>query len=450
MAGAININTENPFHNFSSRHDVPETFNIERPNSEVEIRVKDLLHLIKKEKLPKILPILGEAGFGKTHFFHCLSENTKDAYVVYVPSPSNPNRIFSHLYFETIRAGGARLLDYISDHLVSKYKTADKAAFDFTGGGNIVIEIFFALKDPKISKQALKWLTGFDVDEDTFNPRHTILDDEELAFVALKIVLMCVDKPIIFYIDELESLFISLGPEAELQLLESLKKMYNEASNFLICLACLTTLWDKILELSSPAVQSRMETPSLLKRFTKKDIKEYAINKLKIFHKNIDVVIDEEQELWPLTNSEIESAYAYSHGNPREAIKWLANSIESKKAPISQSLEENSQKLNETGVILKKFIKGKKKLQFGYLLKNHGAFTSIISKEKRILVVVPPSDSLEGLFHKSFERHLKEVVDSEDYSDVYICENEGIAKSLKINFLSLEKLEDELPKILEK
>ena len=77
------------------------------------------------------------------------------------------------------------------------------------------------------------------------------MDDEELAFAALKVILKAIDKPIIFFVDELESLFIALGPEAELQFLETLKKMHNEASNFILCLACLATLWDKILDLST-------------------------------------------------------------------------------------------------------------------------------------------------------------------------------------------------------
>ena len=196
--------------------------------------------------------------------------------MVYIPVPTNPNRVYSHFYFETIKAGGVPLLEYISDALTQKYQKVEHAAVDFSGMGNIVIEGFFALKDPKQSKIALKWLTGFDIDEETTNFKRTIMDDEELAFAALKVILKVIDKPIIFFVDELESLFIALGPEAELQFLETLKKMHNEASNFILCLACLATLWDKILDLSSTAVQSRIEPPVVLKRFLKKDIQNYC------------------------------------------------------------------------------------------------------------------------------------------------------------------------------
>ncbi|MHA1941323.1 MAG: hypothetical protein ACW97P_06325 [Candidatus Hodarchaeales archaeon] len=421
MTQVTNLIIENPFHSFTARADIPEMFNLSRPNKNALKRIVHALEVIKKKKRESmIVPVIAEAGYGKTHFYWVVREQISDAYCIYVPVPTNTSRIFSHFYFETIKAGGAALLEYVADYLTQKYKKAERAAFDFPGLGNIVIDGFFALKDPKQSKLALKWFTGFDLDNDTKSFSRTILDDEELSFVALQIILKSIDKPIIFFVDELESLFISLGPEAELQLLESLKKMHNEASNFLICLACLATLWDKILDLSSTAVQSRIEPPILLKRFTKKDIREYCIYMLKDFHVKFDLLFtDEENLIWPLGKADIESSYAYSHGNPREAIKWLAGVIEEKKAPILKELGKNQKILGQISKKVKKQLESIDGYSVGILHKNNGLLVSLFGK-KRKLLLVPPQESLNPVFHSSFVNNLKQELEKEEYSEVIL------------------------------
>ena len=453
MTQVTNLVIENPFHSFTARSDVPESFNLARPNKDALKRIIHALEIIKKKKRESmIVPVIAEAGYGKTHFYWVVREQISDAYCIYVPVPTNTARIFSHFYFETIKAGGSALLEYVADYITQKYKKVERAAFDYPGLGNIVIEGFFALKDPKQSKLALKWFTGFDLDEDTKSFNRTILDDEELSFAALQIILKSIDKPIIFFVDELESLFISLGPEAELQLLESLKKMHNEASNFLICIACLATLWDKILDLSSTAVQSRIEPPILLKRFTKKDIREYSIHMLKDFHLKFDLTFsDEENMIWPLGKADIESAYAYSHGNPREAIKWLAGVTEEKKAPILKNLGKNQKILTQISKEVKKHLEVIDGYSVGILHKNNGLLVSLFGKN-RILVLVPPQDTLDSAFHSSFINNLKMELEKEDYSEVILF---GEAKEydkldIEIKAISSQKYEELVAYIAEK
>ncbi|UCG02395.1 MAG: hypothetical protein JSW11_00075 [Candidatus Heimdallarchaeota archaeon] len=421
MTHVASLVIENPFHNFTARSDTPEFFNLNRPNKNALKHVVRFLEIIRKKKRKSaILPIIAEAGYGKTHFYWVLRETISNAYVIYIPVPTNPDRVYSHFYFETIKAGGVHLLEYVSDALTQKYQKVEHAAVDFSGMGNIVVEGFFALKDPKQSKIALKWLTGFDIDEETTNFKRTIMDDEELAFAALKVILGVIDKPIIFFVDELESLFIALGPEAELQFLETLKKMHNEASNFILCLACLATLWDKILDLSSTAVQSRIEPPVVLKRFLKKDILNYCNQKLQDFHQKFEILPPDQNPLWPLKKADIESAYAYSHGNPREAIKWLAGCIEERKGPLLDDLKNNQKYLTRTGKAIKAFADKKKDFSTGILQKNHGAFISLSSTEKRILVTIPPSESMDEVFHNAYRSGLKTIISKEKYDEVVL------------------------------
>ncbi|MHA2226136.1 MAG: hypothetical protein ACXAC8_13075 [Candidatus Hodarchaeales archaeon] len=409
---------ENPFQSFTARSDIQEHFNLNRPNKDALQHVIRFLEILRKKKRESvILPIIAEAGYGKTHFYWVLRETVPDAYIVYIPVPTNPNRVYSHFYFETIKAGGVHLLEYIADSLTQKYRKVEHAAVDFPGLGNLVINAFFAFKDPKQSKIALKWLTGFDIDEETTGFKRTIMDDEELAFAALKIILQVIDNPIIFFVDELESLFIALGPEAELQFLETLKKMHNEASNFLLCLACLATLWDKILDLSSTAVQSRIEPPVLLRRFSKSDIRDFCLQMLHNFHQKFEILPQDQNPLWPLDKSEIESAYAYSHGNPREAIKWLSSCIEERKEPLLSDLKKNQKFLTRSGKQIKGLIDKMNKFTPGILQKNNGLLISISSSKKRILISIPPFKEINEVFHQSYWRNVENVILSEDYDE---------------------------------
>ncbi len=420
MTQVTNLITENPFHSFTARSDVPEIFNLKRPNKEALTRISHSLEIVRKKKRESmIVPVIAEAGYGKTHFYWVIRQEFSNAYVVYIPVPTNPDRIFSHFYFETVKAGGSALLEYVADYLVEKYKKVENAAFEYPGLGNVVMEGFFALKDPKRAKLALKWFTGFDTDEETKSFNRTIFEDEELAFAALKIILKSVDKPIVFFVDELESLFIALGPEAELQLLESLKKMHNEASNFVMCLACLATLWDKILDLSSTAVQSRIEPPILLKRFTKKDIEDYCAHILKDFHQKFDIDSSNENAIWPLGKSEIESAYAYSHGNPREAIKWLNGVTEEKKAPILKNIDKNNKSLIQLTKKVKNKVEKINGYSIGVLQRKNGLLISLSGK-KRFLITIPPLDDFESIFIENFIADLKEAIEKEEYEKVIV------------------------------
>ncbi|MFX1516282.1 MAG: hypothetical protein ACFFC6_08235, partial [Promethearchaeota archaeon] len=86
MTHVASLVIENPFHNFTARSDTPEFFNLNRPNKEALKRVMRFLEIIRKKKRKSVLlPIIAEAGYGKTHFYWVLRETIKDAYVVYIP-----------------------------------------------------------------------------------------------------------------------------------------------------------------------------------------------------------------------------------------------------------------------------------------------------------------------------------------------------------------------------
>ncbi|MHA1236175.1 MAG: hypothetical protein ACTSQ9_00765, partial [Candidatus Hodarchaeales archaeon] len=209
-----------------------------------------------------------------------------------------------------------------------------------------------------------------------------------------------------------------------------------------MCLACLATLWDKILDLSSTAVQSRIEPPILLKRFTKKDIHDYCAHMLRDFHQKFDIKVSDETDIWPLGKSEIESAYAYSHGNPREAIKWLAGVTEEKKVPILKSLDKNNKSLIQLSKKIKKKVEKIDGYSTGILQRKNGLLISLSGKKKRFLITIPPLDDLESIFITTFIADLKEAVEKEEYNEIIVV---GESKPFEKADLEVKNfLEDDL------
>ncbi|MFX0210069.1 MAG: hypothetical protein ACFFDT_29075, partial [Candidatus Hodarchaeota archaeon] len=326
---------ENPFSLYTVRASSPPKTDLASPRKNAEEAVHRALSLTKRNNQPYMIPILGEAGYGKTHFFWTLKQlYEKDIYVTYVPPPASPDNVLSHFYFALVHAHGLSLLDTVAEKLTQTFSSLEDALIKYAGPGAAVVAAFFALKDSNQRKMATRWLTGISAPNEYNLNIQTILDNEEFALAALKIISQNIYRPILFFVDELEYLFVSLGAEAELRLLESIKRIYNEVSNFVIVLACLTQLWDKISELSNASVQSRFERPALLKRFTSKEIAEYVEAILTDFWFRTGL---EPNGIWPMTDGDIESAYAFSHGNPREAIKWLKNKLEERKLTLLET-----------------------------------------------------------------------------------------------------------------
>ncbi|MHA2175582.1 MAG: hypothetical protein ACXAB2_09440, partial [Candidatus Hodarchaeales archaeon] len=90
MTQVTNLIIENPFHSFTARADIPEMFNLSRPNKNALKRIVHALEVIKKKKRESmIVPVIAEAGYGKTHFYWVVREQISDAYCIYVPVPTN-------------------------------------------------------------------------------------------------------------------------------------------------------------------------------------------------------------------------------------------------------------------------------------------------------------------------------------------------------------------------
>lgn len=333
-----------PFDRFVSRGDVRDSIDIKAPREEAERAVKRALQATKADGTTRLLPIVGIAGTGKTHFYWVLKDleeeiEGKDWTCVYVPSPPTPVRTLLHIYTCLADEVG-NLIESVSNSVVETYgkkgifgssmkDVINNAVRFYPGIGVDVIRalvIYGMAKEQSLKHAAERWLLGESFTEEELEKLklNSILESDDVCLATLKICAQNLKKVIILYFDELEIPYRTFGPEAEMHLLETIKRIYNEIPNVLIITACLEEVWTRVTnEIADPALKSRMERDVHLKPFTVEDIEAFYISAMRNFWENEKNVPLPSDPLFPLNQSIFEEVYARSNGNPRESIKIL-------------------------------------------------------------------------------------------------------------------------------
>jgi hypothetical protein len=333
-----------PFDRFVSRGDVRDSIDIKAPRADAERLVKRALQSTMADGTARLLPIVGIAGTGKTHFYWVLKDleeaEGKEWTCVYVPSPPTPVRTLLHIY-TCLADEISNLIETVSERVVDTYgkkgklfgasmkEVINNAVRFYPGVGVDVIRalvIYGMAKEQSLKHAAERWLLGENFTEEELDKLklNSILESDDVCLATLKIFAQNLKKVIILYFDELEIPFRSFGPVAEMHLFETIKRIYNEIPNVLIITACLEEVWTRVLdEIADPAFKSRMEKEVHLKPFRVEDIEEFYISAMRKFwenEKNVPLPVD---PLFPLNQSIFEEVYQKSKGNPRESIKIL-------------------------------------------------------------------------------------------------------------------------------
>ncbi len=333
-----------PFDRFVSRGDVRDTIDIKSPRAEVERLVRRALRSTIADGTPRLVPIVGVAGTGKTHFYWVLKDleeiEHENWVCVYVPSPPTPVRTLLHIY-TCIADEVNDLLDVTSDQIIQTYGKKGKLfgpsmkevinhAIKYNPG--VAVDVIRALiiygmaKEQSLKHAAERWLLGESFTEDELEKLklNSVLESDDTCLATIKIFAQNMKKVFIFYFDELEIPFRTFGPEAEISLLETIKRIYNEVPNVLIITACLEEVWTRVLnDIADAALKSRMEKEAHLKPFTVEDVEEFYISAMRNFwenEKNVPLPVD---PLFPLTDKIFKEVHAKSKGNPRESIKII-------------------------------------------------------------------------------------------------------------------------------
>lgn len=338
-----------PMKRYVSRGDTPDEIDIAGPHEDADNAIFRVLRFVMSDSTPRFQPILGSAGMGKTHLFWALKDKEvslrKGRYTaVYVPSPPAPVRVPLHFHACLVDEMGEGLFENAVDMLITKFggvKGVTHELYDYTyalerllveypGISADVVKVLLRYRlDPAHKDLARRWLLGDALSDDEIEKLdvRTILEEDDVTFATLKLLLEGSEQPIVMFIDEFEGPYNTHGEEGERHFLEVLKRLYNEGKNVVMVASCLSEIWERIYSSADGPMRSRMEQPVSLREFTKDDIAEFISSSMKIYweSQNIEPPPD---PLFPLTSSDIEEAFNHSRGVPREAIRYVIPRID--------------------------------------------------------------------------------------------------------------------------
>lgn len=359
-----------PFQRYVSRGDIPDKVDIYEPRKDVEEAILEVVELVKIDSIPRIIPVLGEAGIGKTHLYWALKgkEKTYNFFVIYVPSPPNPLRTILHIYTCLMDAIGIKLIENAADKLLKTYGLTEKKSFlsilgrkkrgfsvhpTYSGIASDIIKVLLIYATNfSLRNIAERWLLSETLDEGDLEKLgvRSILDSDETCFAALKILLDNVDNVILFYFDEMETPLRIWGEEAERQILETIKKLYNELRNCCFVITSLPETWEQLIRIMDASLNSRMELPARLKPFNVNDIKKFYVEHMKLYWEQFNLTLPD-NPYFPLEEEEFRKVYEETKGNPRSVIRQLRKRLR-EKLKIEEEEKEEKEEIKVTPVIL--------------------------------------------------------------------------------------------------
>jgi len=336
----------------------PLELDIVNPRKKTERIVNRALRSTISDYTARLVPIVGKAGTGKTHYYWVLkdretkTEEGKKWKVFYIPSPPAMVRTLQHIFTCLVDEIGLDIIKEVSEKVITKYKkkgflsgsgmkeTIEIACRDNPGASADVIRALITIKmsDRKAKRiVAEKWLLAEPLSEEDIAELQvsSIIEDDDTCLAAIKIFAKHIDEVLVFYFDEMEIPFRTFGEEAEINLLETIKRLFNEVPNCIIITACIDTVWVRIYEdqpnlpsLADAALKGRMETVVELIPFTVLDIENYYTNAMK-YYWEIEMNVDAPSNpLFPLDQKVFEIIYTKSKGNPRESIKLIRDYLD--------------------------------------------------------------------------------------------------------------------------
>ncbi len=338
-----------PLRRYVSRGDMPDDVDIPGPHQDADRAIFRVARFTMKDHTPRLQPILGSAGMGKTHLYWVIKAQ-EDLFAagnflaVYVPSPPSPVRVPLHLHACIVDEAGDDLFEETVDMLISKFgglKGVTHEVYDYTyamerllvdypGISSDAMKALLRYRlDPATRDLARRWLLGdalSEVELERLGVR-TILEEDDVTMAMLKILAEGSEKPIVLFIDEMEGPYNAYGEEAERHFLEILKRLYNETKNVVIIASCLTEIWDRIYAIADGPMKSRMESPVHLMPFSREDVANFVSETMNKYwqQQNIEPPPD---QLFPYTTKDINTAFKESKGNPREAIRYLISRLD--------------------------------------------------------------------------------------------------------------------------
>ena len=159
-----------PLRRYVSRGDTPDDVDIPGPHQDADRAIFRVARFTMKDHTPRLQPILGSAGMGKTHLYWVIKDQEDlfaagDFLAVYVPSPPAPVRVPLHLHACIVDEAGDDIFEEAVDMLISKFggvKGMTHEVYDYTYALERLLVDY-----PGISSDAVKALLRFRLDHAT-------------------------------------------------------------------------------------------------------------------------------------------------------------------------------------------------------------------------------------------------------------------------------------------
>lgn len=338
-----------PFDVFVSRAGkaaVKDKFDLANPRSRATKTVRRALNNTIQDGVSRFVPIIGQAGSGKTHFYWHLKEEeeaqVEKKYVIcYIPSPPSAVRIPLHLYTCILDEIGEDLIQSVSRSLIKKHSAESNNVKDiltnslrsYPGISADVIKaltLFSLGSTDNVKSLAERWLLGENLTEDELDELGVsrIIEDDDIVLASIRVMFENYDKVIILYFDELEIPYRTMGKTTAISFIEHLKRLYNELRNLLIITACLSDIWPEFYSSIDDAMKSRLERESQLLPFTVEDIENFYKEAMKYWWLDSQNIEPPVELTFPLQTNQFKEILAETQGNPRNTIKAIRNRLD--------------------------------------------------------------------------------------------------------------------------
>ncbi|MFX1252969.1 MAG: hypothetical protein ACFFCZ_15285 [Promethearchaeota archaeon] len=327
-----------PFDRYVSKAYVPDMIDISRPRHAAEKAFLTSLRVVEEENFV-FLPIIGEAGTGKTHFFWFIKEIERKYSnywrCVYVPSPPSSERINLHIYsccldqlsdLLPIASNNLMLdfLNYRTREKITREEFIDKVTKNYPSASKDILTALFTYKEKRGKNKILaeRFLLGDLLPNlSSLSIEARSLEDNVIG-VALKLLAHYYRKTLVFYFDELEIPFRSKIEGIKEAFLLSLKNLSN-IPNTVIIAACLTDFWPNfktnLMNLFPDMVKEAVLLP-----FSVQDLKDFYWKSMNQWWQSVcGVFPPSENPYFPLVESDFDEILLKTNGNPRTCIKLI-------------------------------------------------------------------------------------------------------------------------------
>ncbi len=338
-----------PLKRYVSRGDTPDDVDIPGPHQDADRAIFRAIRFTMSDGTPRLQPVLGDAGMGKTHLFWVI-KGQEDLFskgqflAVYVPSPPAPVRVPLHFHACIVDEAGDQLFEETVDMLITKFgglKGVTHEIYDYTYAmerllveypgisADVVKALLRYRLDPATRDLARRWLLGDALsDEETSRLGvRTVLEDDDVTLATIKLLSEGSERTLVLFVDEMEGPYNTYGEEGERHFFEVLKRLYNECKNVVIVASSLKEIWKRIYAIADAPMRSRMEAPVELRHFTCEDIAAFVRESMLAYWRSQNVAPPPDP-LFPLTDEDIDAAFEHSRGVPREAIRFIIPRLE--------------------------------------------------------------------------------------------------------------------------